>query len=105
MRLLLDAADGDHRLAQVRLGMTGRVRQRHEHLAAAPFALSHLIPHDCVAAREPVLLAKPLEHPLRRVPLLAMDLPIAVQPTVDDPGEAIQGRSLYRGQPPIPRRN
>lgn len=52
-----------------------------------------------------MLVTEPLEHPLRRVSLLAMDLPIAVQPTVDDPGEAIQHRSLDRCRPPIPRRN
>ena len=86
MRLLLDTAD-DHRcLAKVGLGMSGRMRQWHEHLAAAPFALPHVILHDGVAAGEPVLIAQPFEHPPRRVVLLAMDPAITLQPAVDDPG-------------------
>src|SRR5690554_6274614 len=62
------------------------MRQRHEHLAAAPLALPHVILHDRVATAEAMLIAKPLEHPLRRVPLLAMNLAVALQPAVDDPG-------------------
>ena len=74
MRLLLDAADDDHRLAEIGLGMTRRMRQRHEHLPAAPFALAHVILDDRVAAGEPVLVPQPLEHPLGRVALLAPHL-------------------------------
>jgi hypothetical protein len=68
----------------------------HEHLAATPVALTHVVLHDRVAAGEPVLVAETLEHPLRRVPLLAMDFPIALQPAIDDPGESIQLRPLGR---------
>jgi hypothetical protein len=50
-------------------------------------------------------ITKPLEHPLRRVPLLAVNLPITVQPPVDDPGEAIQLRLLDRCRSPISRWN
>ena len=42
---------------------------------------------------------QPLEHPLRRVALLVVDLAITLQPAVDDPGEAIQLRSLHRRLP------
>jgi hypothetical protein len=105
MRLLLDTAD-DHRcLAKVGLGMSGRMCQRHEHLAAAPFALPHVILHDGVAAGEPVLIAQPFEHPPRRVALLAMDPAITLQPAVDDPGVSIQLRPLHGGRSPISRRN
>ena len=69
--------------------MTGRMRQRHEHLASAPFALPHVILHDRVAAGEGMLGPQPLEHPLRRVALLVVDLAINLQPAVDDPGEGI----------------
>ena len=48
---------------------------------------------------------QPLEHPLRRVALLVVDLAITLQPAVDDPGEAIQLRSLHRRLPPVTRRN
>ena len=105
MRLLLLAADDDRRRAEVGLGMSGRMRQRHEHLAAAPLVFADTVLHDRVAAGEPVLVAEPLEHPLRRVPLLAMDLPIAVEPAVDNPGEGIQLRPLHRGSPPVSGRN
>lgn len=65
--------------------MSGRISQRHEHFVAAPFALPHVVLHGRVATGELVLVAKPLEHPLRRVPLFATDLPVAAQPTIDDP--------------------
>ena len=105
MRLLLDTADDDHGLAEVSLRMSRRMRQRHEHLAAPPIALPHVILHDRVAAGEPVFIAKPLEHPLRRVALFAVDLAITLQPTVDDPGEGIQLRPLDRCRPPITGRD
>ncbi len=99
------ASDDDHRLAEVGLGVPGRVCQQHEHLAAATFALTHVILHDRVAAGEPVLIAKPLEHPLRRVPLLAMNLAITLQPAIDDPGEPIQLRPFHRCRSAISGRN
>jgi hypothetical protein len=105
MRLLLDTADDDHRLAEIGLGMTRWMRQRHEHLAPAPLALAHVILHDRVAAGEAMLGLEPLEHPLRRVPLLAVDLAIPLQPAVDDPGKGIQLRPLHRCGPPVARRN
>lgn len=64
MRLLLDGAPlcafasstmanvGDPRLAEIGPGMCGRMSQRHEHPAAAPFALMHAVPHDRLAAAE-----------------------------------------------------
>ncbi|BAQ71558.1 hypothetical protein NHU_04445 (plasmid) [Rhodovulum sulfidophilum] len=75
--------------------MAGRMGQRNEYLAAAPFTLPHVILHDRVAAGEAVLIAEPLKYLLRRVPLLAMDLSITLQPAVDKPGERIQLRPLY----------
>lgn len=105
MRFPLNTAYDDDGLAKIGLGVPGWVRQRHEHLTATPFALPHIILHDRVAADETVLIAKPLEHPLRRVPLLVMDLPIAFQPTIDDPGEGIQLWPLDRCRPPITGRD
>jgi|GEM_PF-2347205 len=77
MRLLLDTTDDHHPLAEVGLSVPGRMRQRHEHLAAAPFALPHVVFHDRVATGEPVLFAKPLEYSLRRVPLHHLNYLIA----------------------------
>ena len=71
MRFLLDPADDDHHLAEVRLRVPGRMVKRHEHLAAAPLMLAQVCLHDGVAAGEPVLVTKPVEDPLGRVPLLA----------------------------------
>ncbi|ANT63060.1 hypothetical protein AYJ57_21550 (plasmid) [Salipiger sp. CCB-MM3] len=42
-----------------------------------------------------MLIAKPLEYPLRRVPLLSMDLAIPFQPAIDDLGKATR-MSAYR---------
>ena len=75
MRLLPHPADDHQRLAEIGLRIPRRMRQRHEHLAAAAQALPHMILHDRVAAGEAVLIAKPLEHPLRSVP------PFAVNPS------------------------
>ena len=105
MSLLQHAADDGLRFAEVGLGMPRRMRQRHEHLAAAPLALTHVVLHDRVAAGETVLVAKPLEHPLRGVPLLAVNRAITLQPAVDDPGEPVQLRPLHRGRPPVAGRN
>ncbi|CUH40056.1 hypothetical protein JSE7799_02785 [Jannaschia seosinensis] len=81
------------------------MRQRHEHLSAAPLALPHVVLHDRIAAGETMLIAEPFEQPLRRVPLLAMDLAIAIQPAVDDPGEPVQLRPLHGRRSPVSWRN
>ena len=57
----------------VRLRVAQRMLQRHEHLSPTPNALAHVILHDRVAALEAMLIAKTLEHPLRRVALFAVD--------------------------------
>ena len=52
MGLLFDAPDDNRRLSEVGLRVAWRMRQRHEHLATAPFARSDVILHDGVAASE-----------------------------------------------------
>jgi hypothetical protein len=101
MGLLLHPADDDRRLAEVRLCMPGRMLQRHEHLPPPAFALPHIVLHDRVAAGEAVLIVKPVEYPLGRVPLLVAGPAILLQPAVDDPGEPVQLRPLYRGGAPV----
>src|SRR5690606_33433936 len=76
----------------------------HEHLSAAPLALPHVVLDDRIAAGEAMLIAKPLEYPLRRVLLLSMDLAIPLQPAIADLGEPIQLRPLHRRRPPVSRR-
>ena len=85
------------------LRMTRRVRQRHEHLpqTTAPFA--NVILHNGLAARKPMLVAKTLEAPLRRVPLLAVNRSFHFQNKVDDIRERGQLRALRRLASPISR--
>lgn len=67
---LLDRADVHEGFAEVPMRMSGRMRQRHEHLKPPAFALPHVGLHDREAAAEAVLIEKPVEHPLGRLPLL-----------------------------------
>ena len=73
MRLMFGPGDGLIRLAKVRLSMARRVRQRHEHLPQTTAAFANVILHDGLTTRKPMLVAKALEDPLRRVPLLAVN--------------------------------
>lgn len=104
MRLPLDTADDDHRLAEVGLGMSRRMRQPHEHLATPPFPLARVGLDDCITAGEPVLIPKPFENPLGRMALLAIPALILHQPSVDDLGEAIQLGPSGLGLAPVSRR-
>ena len=95
-----------HRFAEVDLGMARRMVQRNEGLAHRLPPGPDVVLHDRVAAREPVLVAQPLEDPMRRVPLLArhVGIPVRLQDRVDDAGEPVQLRPPRRLRPPIPRR-
>ena len=56
------------------------------------------------ATGKAVLVAQPLEDPLRRVSLLARNVPVRFQDRVDDAGEALQLRPPHRGRPTVARR-
>lgn len=90
MRLLLDAADHHHGLAEISLPMSWRMRQRHEHLLATLIPLAHVIPDDRVAAGEPALVSKPVKHSLGRMALLARNLHVPIKPMIDRRNERIQ---------------
>ena len=68
--LLPDTPDHRHRLAKVRLGVAGRMRERHEHLLGAGMLLAQVVLDDRVAARKAVLGPQALKDPLGRMPLL-----------------------------------
>ena len=104
MRAMHDAGNDRIRLAKVRLGMTRRVRQRHEHLPQAKVPFANVILHDRLLAREAMFVTKTLEDPLRRVPLLAVNRAILFQNAVDDIRERRQLRALRRLAPPVSRR-
>jgi hypothetical protein len=87
---VLMQAEGHHRLAEVGLRVAGRMRQRHEHLLATLLPLAHVILDDRVAAGEPALVSKPVEHLLGRVALPARHLSVLVQPSINGRDERIQ---------------
>ena len=60
MRPPLDAGDDRIRLAKVRLSVTRRVRQRHEHLTLATAPFPDVILDDGLFARKAMLVAKTL---------------------------------------------
>ena len=86
--LLAPAAGLDDRLAEVDLCMARRMVQRHEGLARRLPPRAHIVLHDGVTAREPVLVTQTFENPLRRVPLLDRHVrrPVRLLDRVDDPG-------------------
>ena len=70
MDLLPDTPDHRHRLAKVRLGVAGRMGERHEHLLGAGMLLAQVVLDDRVAARKAVLGPQALVDPLGCMPLL-----------------------------------
>ena len=103
--LLLDTTDDHRGLAEIRLRISGRVRERHEHLASTALALPDIVFDDRVAAGETVLLAQPVIHALGGMALLGADLTIPVQPSVDDLGESVQLGALDRRRAAVTRRH
>ena len=89
-------SDDNIGLAEVRLGLTRRMGQRHEHLALTTALFSHVILDDGVAARKAVLVAETVEDPLRRMALLAVNRAVIDQNTVNDSRERIQLRARRR---------
>ena len=96
MGLLLNAADNHDRFAEVGLSMARCVRKRHKHLPMSATVLPNIVLDDGVSARKTVLIAKPLEDPLGRMPLLSRPIPILGKQLIDDPGEPVQLRALDR---------
>lgn len=71
-------------VAKIHLGLTGRVRQRHKHLGLRPLPLGHRRSDDALASGVPMLLAKTVEDPTGRVPLLFRGLAVGFEDGVDD---------------------
>ena len=92
------------RLAEVHLRMAGRMRQRHERLPPSRPADPHIVLHHRVAAGKAVLVAQPLEDPLRRMPLLHRRAPVRLQDRVDHRQQRTELRLLHRLRPRIARR-
>ena len=101
--LLLDAPDPDLRLAEVGLSVARRMRQRHKYLLAPPFPLPNVVLDDRIAAGKATLIAKPVEHPLGRMPLLARHRTVRLQPALDDRDERIKLWPPDLGRPSVAR--
>jgi hypothetical protein len=93
VRFAPDPADLAERLAEVHLGVPGRMRQGHEHLLGPALLLPNVVGDDGDAAGEAVLVAQPLEDPPRRVPLLVRKGPVRLQDLVDDREERVELRA------------
>src|SRR5690606_6653642 len=105
VRLLLNTADPDQGFTEVGLSVARRMRQRHEHLLATSFPLPDVVFDDRIAAGEAAFIAKPVKHPLRRMPLLARHGPVRLQPPLDNRNERIELWAPDLGCAPIARRN
>src|SRR5439155_22833449 len=102
--LALDPGDLLQRLAKIHLRMAGIVPQRNEYFAMPQTARQHVVLNNGDPAGIAVLVAKPLEDPLRGMPLLPRPALILRQDTVDDPGERVELRTRRGSPPPIPGR-
>ena len=70
MQLHPRAADDRDAFAEIDLRVARRMRERHEHFPRPGARQSHIVLHDCLAARKSVLVPQPFENPLGRMPLL-----------------------------------
>ena len=105
MDLLFHPADLRPCLAEVRLCMARLVPQRHEYLALPLATIVNVVLHDRLSAAIAILVAQPLEDPLRGMKLLRMARPVSFQNLIDDRGKRIQLRSLRRAAAPVSRRH
>jgi hypothetical protein len=94
--LLLDTAENNDRLAEVRLGMAGRMRQRNEHLLPHLAARAHVVAHRRVASVEATLVAQTLEDPPCRVTLLGRRRLVGVQDLLDELDMLRELRTVHR---------
>ena len=99
------AADDADALAEIDLGMAGRMGQRHKGLLHPHPLQPDVILHHRVAAGIPVFGPQPLENPLGRVPLLRRRAPVRRQDRVDHRHQRPQLRLLRWFAPLITRRN
>src|SRR6202049_5200974 len=102
--LAFHPGDLRQRLTKIRLRMARIMPQRYEHLALPQSARQHVVLYNGDPAGIAVLLAKPLEDPLRGMPLLPRPALIGRQDTVDNPGERVELGTRRRPAPPVPGR-
>ena len=104
MGLLLHARDDHQGFAEVALGVTRQVGQRHEHLPGPPAVLPNVVLDDGVSTIEAVLVPEPLEDALRRVALLPGNPVILFEDAVDDTREGLEFGPARWDLSPVARR-
>src|ERR1035437_3161529 len=104
VRLPLLPADHHLRFPEVRLRVSRRMHQRHEHLPLAQPLQTHVVLHDGVATAKSVLVSQSLVDSFCRVALLPEPLAIFLQDGIDHSHPRIQLRPLRRLLPPVARR-
>ncbi len=102
--LLFHPADLRQRLAEVGLGRSRLMAQRHEHLPLPQPALVHVLLHHRQPASVAVLIPKPFEDPLRGVPLLRRTAMVVLKDPVDHANKRVQLRPHRWPRPPVPWR-
>jgi hypothetical protein len=100
--LALDPGDLRQCLAKIHLRMARIVPQRNKYFAMPQTTRQHVVLNDGDPASVAVLVAQPLEDPLRCVPLLLRPSLVSCQDRIDDPGKRIQLRTHRRPAPPVP---
>ncbi len=83
-RLAPDSGDLDHRLAEVELGMAGRMAERDEGFLRIPLGLGHRHPDLGDPTAIAVLVAQSLEDASTGVALLGRSLLVGLEDLVDD---------------------
>ena len=96
MDFALDAANHGNGFAEVHLGMSRRMNQRHEHLLRPLAPTSNVVLYNRDLAREPVLVAEPLEDTLRCMPLLLQPILVGCQNRINNAGELVELRPKRR---------
>jgi len=74
MDLALNTADYPKRFTKIHLGMAWWMEQRHKHLALTLPDRKDVVLYNRDAASEPVLITQSFKNPLRRMPLLLVNL-------------------------------
>lgn len=99
------ASDLHHRFGEIDMGMARQVMRRNEGIPRRLTPRPYIVLHDRVSAHEPALVAQPIEHPMRRMPLFARHLriPGRLQDRFDDAGEPIQLQPSHRSPPWVAR--
>jgi len=103
--LALYATDDADGFTKICLGVPWRMHQRYEHLLRPLPPTRNVVLHDRDAAAEAVLVPKPLEDPLRRMPLLLRARLVILENAVDHRNKWIKLRLRSRLLTHVTRRH